>query len=59
MRAEQWLHNQTAAPADLAAAIRRQFRAAFYTDTDEWKTQVYDQARDAALVALSRLASRP
>ena len=59
LRAEQWLHNQTAAPADLAAAIRRQFRAAFYTDTDEWKTQVYDQARDAALVALSRLASRP
>jgi len=57
LRAEQWLHNHPAAPADLATAIRRQFRAAFYVDTDEWKTQVYEQALDTALTALSRLAS--
>lgn len=59
LRAEQWLHNHPAAPAELRAAIHRQFRAAFYVETDEWKTQVYDQALGAVLTALSRLASLP
>ena len=34
------------APAALRAAIRQQMRDAFYTDADDWKAQVYAQARD-------------
>ena len=56
LRADHWLHNHPEAPATLRAAIRQQMRDAFYIDTDEWKAQVYAQARAAALTALERLA---
>jgi hypothetical protein len=55
LRADHWLHNHPTAPADLRATIQRQMREAFYVDTDEWKAQVYAQAREAAQAALSRL----
>ena len=41
--------------AALRAAIRQQMRDAFYVDADDWKEQVYAQARDAALKALAHL----
>ena len=55
LRAEQWLYLHPAAPAALAATIKGQFKAAFYTETDEWKTQVLQQARDALLQAVDGL----
>jgi hypothetical protein len=57
LRADHWLHNHPEAAAELRAAIRRQVREAFYVDADDWKEQVYAQARVAALAAVARLAS--
>ncbi|RYY58448.1 MAG: DUF2817 domain-containing protein [Comamonadaceae bacterium] len=56
LRAEQWLHLHPEAPPDLAAHIKRQMMAAFYTDTDSWKAQVLAQARDALFQAADGLA---
>ena len=56
LRADHWRHNHPEAAAALHAAIRQQMRDAFYVDADDWKEQVYVQARDAALKAIARLA---
>ena len=59
LRADQWLENHPehtdAAQHD---AIKRQLRDAFYTDTDEWKRRVLEQAFDCAQQALRGLTSR-
>jgi hypothetical protein len=55
--AEHWLHFHPAAPAPLAAHIKQQMKHAFYTDTDEWKVQVLQQANDVLLQAAGGLAS--
>jgi hypothetical protein len=47
LRAEHWLHAHPEAPASQAAAIKRQMKDTFYTDTAEWKAQVLRQAREA------------
>ena len=47
LRAEQWLQLHPEAPESLAAGIKRQFKAAFHTETTEWTTQVLRQARQA------------
>ena len=57
LRADHWLQNHPDAPAAQRVAIRMQMREAFYVDTDEWKEQVYAQARAAALMALAPLAA--
>jgi hypothetical protein len=57
LRADHWLHNHDDATAEIRAPIVRQMREAFYVDAGGWKTTVYAQARDAALIALPRLAS--
>ena len=44
-------------PPTQRAAIHRQMRDAFYVDVDDWKAEVYAQARDAALRALVPLAT--
>jgi hypothetical protein len=59
LRAEQWLQNHPDAPAPQRAAIKRQMRDMFYIDSDDWKTMVYAQARNASLAAIARLASLP
>ena len=57
LRAEQWLRRHPQAPVELAQAIRRQVFEAFYTDTDAWRGQVLEQAREALLQAVEGLAA--
>jgi hypothetical protein len=57
LRAEQWLRRNPQAPQAQADAIRRQLLAAFYTDTDAWREQVLEQAREALLQAVEGLAA--
>ncbi len=48
LRADHWLHKHPDMPPGThAAAIRRQMMDAFYVDTDEWRTQIVAQAREA------------
>ena len=56
LRAEQWLENHPEAPAAQARQIKRQMRDAFYIDTDDWKRQVWTQARLAAAQTVAGLA---
>ena len=57
LRAEQWMENHPEAPAEARAEVKRRFRDAFYTDTPQWKQQVVDQAREAALQAVAGLGA--
>ena len=57
LRADNWLQAQSrsgaARPPDaMVQAIGRQMMRAFHVDTDEWKTQVIEQGRDAMLEAM-------
>ena len=56
LRADHWLHNHPEASEALRPSIRRQMRDAFYVDADDWKEQIYAQARAAALRTVERLA---
>jgi predicted deacylase len=56
LRADHWRHNHPDAPPERREELRRQTRDAFYVDADDWKERVYAQAREAALVAVRRLA---
>jgi hypothetical protein len=55
LRADQWLENHPEAADEQRAQIKRQIRAAFYTDTEAWKEQVLAQATDAARQAVHGL----
>ena len=55
--AEHWLYRHPQAPPPLAAHIRQQMKAAFYTDSDEWKARILLQAREALFQAADGLAS--
>ncbi|RYX96498.1 MAG: DUF2817 domain-containing protein [Comamonadaceae bacterium] len=55
LRAEHWLNIHRDAPAPLAEEIRQQMMDAFYTDTDAWKVQVIDQAREALFQSVEGL----
>jgi len=59
LRADHWLHNHPEAPDALRPPIRQQMRDAFYVDADDWKEQVFSQARSAALLTVERLAESP
>ena len=54
---EHWLHSHPDAPAPLAAHIRQQMKAAFYTDTEPWRQRVLQQAREALFQAADGLAA--
>ena len=56
--ADQWLQNHPQASDDTRSAIKRQVRDAFYTDTDEWKTRIVEQAVDAAYGAIRGLSTK-
>jgi len=56
LRADQWAENHPEAPAEQRAAIKRQIRDAFYTDTDAWKQQILVQGFDAVRQAVAGLA---
>jgi Protein of unknown function (DUF2817) len=53
---EHWLHLHRAAPPPLAAHIQQQMKAAFYTETGEWKQRILEQAREALFQAADGLA---
>ena len=56
LRAEHWLHNHPQASADLKAQIKQDLMDAFYTDTDEWRTQILAQAQEAMHQAVRGLS---
>jgi hypothetical protein len=56
LRGEHWLHNHPQASADLKAQIKQDLMDAFYTDTDEWRTQILAQAQDAMHQAVQGLS---
>jgi len=58
-RGEHWLHNHAEAPAAQQREIKRHFRDMFYIDADDWKERVYQQAFDACMTAIGRLARTP
>lgn len=58
LRGEHWLHNHPQAPATLAKEIKEQMIRAFYTDTDAWKQQIIEQARQALLQAAAGLQGK-
>jgi len=58
LRADQWLENHPGTDDTFGRAIKRQMRDAFYTDTEEWKRAVVEQAIDAAQQALVGLNAR-
>ena len=55
LRAEQWLQTHPDAPRTQHDEIKQRFLAAFYTDTDEWKSAVLRQAHEVMLQAVSGL----
>jgi len=55
LRAEHWLHNHPEALPEQHAAIKQQMMDAFYVDTDEWRTQIAAQARQALFQAVEGL----
>jgi hypothetical protein len=56
LREDQWFELHPEADPASRAAARRRMRDAFYTDTDDWKQRIVDQARQAAQQALSGLS---
>lgn len=56
LRAEQWLDNHPEAGASRRTQIKRQFRDAFYVDTDTWKARVVEQGVEAVQQAIAGLA---
>ena len=58
LRADQWAENHPEAPLTQRRQIKQQIRDAFYTDTDEWKQRIVEQAIEAAHQALRGLAAR-
>jgi Protein of unknown function (DUF2817) len=57
LRADHWLHAHPDAAPRLAVTVKRDMLAAFYTDTDEWKMQVVEQAQEAMRQAVTGLLS--
>lgn len=55
LRAEQWLANHPDEGAALRSTIKRQMRAAFHDECDDWKGMVYGQARVTVLQAVHAL----
>jgi predicted deacylase len=56
LRADHWLHNHPEAPEALQPSIREQMRDAFHVEADDWKEQVFAQARTAALQTVERMS---
>lgn len=55
LRGEAWLAGHPDAPQELASAIRRAVRDAFYIDADDWKGMVLGQFRAFALQTINGL----
>lgn len=57
LRGDHWLHLHPQAPEALKKQIKQDLMDAFYVDTDEWRTQIVDQAMDAMHQAVSGLSA--
>ena len=55
LRSEHWLNNHPDAPEELARQIKTDMLAAFYTNSDLWKSQIISQARQAMFQAVDGL----
>jgi predicted deacylase len=55
LRRDNWLHRFAGADHADAETIRREIRDAFYPDTAEWKTMVWDAADEVVNAALKTL----
>jgi hypothetical protein len=55
LRADHWLHIHPEASDELKKSIKAQIFAAFYTDTDVWREQIFSQAREAMFQAVEGL----
>jgi hypothetical protein len=55
LRGDHWLECHPEAEPAQGGAIKRRVRDAFYTDTDEWRRRIVEQAVDAAAQAVSGL----
>ncbi len=56
LRKDNWLYLHGDRESDLGQEIVAGTRACFYTETDEWKAQVFDRARGTITRSLSALA---
>ncbi len=57
LRGQAWLFGHPDARPDVASAIRRATRDAFYIDADDWKGMILGQFRALALQTINGLAS--
>ncbi len=57
LRADHWLHRNPQAPEALRLSIQRQVLGAFYVDTDTWRVQIIEQARQALFQAVDGLCA--
>jgi hypothetical protein len=57
LRADHWLHKHPEMPPETHAAVRRRMMDAFYVDTDEWRTQIVAQARQAMFQTVDGLGT--
>ena len=55
LRGDHWLQLHSDAPEALRQQIKQDLMDAFYVDTDEWRTQIVDQAMDAMHQAVTGL----
>ena len=56
LRAEMWLELHPDADAETRTRIKRQFLAAFYIDTPDWKARVLEQGMEVIAQAIDGLA---
>ena len=57
LRGDHWLHLHPEAPEALRQQIKRNLMDAFYVDTNEWRTQIVDQAMESMHQAVTGLNS--
>ena len=57
LRGDHWLHLHPEAPEALRAAVKARVLAAFYVDTEAWKSRVVVQARQALFQAVAGLCT--
>ena len=57
LRGDHWLHLHPEAPDALRQHIKQALMDAFYVDTNEWRTQIVDQAMESMHQAVTGLNS--
>ena len=57
LRGDHWLHLHPEAPETMEKQIKQDLMDAFYVDTDEWRSQIVEQAMDAMHQAVNGLSA--